>query len=232
MKGMISMILIGALALTLSGCHAPVDTSAPTQTRETTVPTAAEAPPETAPVGIERPEPEDADFVRVRDYLPDVLQELPYAGTENFTGHRIYEFTEVFLRYGTVKKLLCAQNELSGRGLSLKIWDAYRPVSAQFKLWEICPNPVYVSDPNNGYSKHSRANTVDITLVTDTGKSIPMPSGFDDFTSLADRDYSDVSAEAAENARLLENVMVENGFVPYSGEWWHYSDSVSYDVYE
>ena len=41
-----------------------------------------------------------------------------------------------------------------------------------------------------------------------------------------------VSAEAAENARLLENVMVENGFVPYSGEWWHYSDSVSYDVYE
>ena len=167
----------------------------------------------------------------MRDYLPDVLQELPYAGTENFTGHRIYEFTEVFLRYGTVKKLLCAQNELSGRGLSLKIWDAYRPVSAQFKLWEICPNPVYVSDPNNGYSKHSRANTVDITLVTDTGESISMPSGFDDFPSLADRDYSDVSAEAAENARLLENVMVENGFVPYSGEWWHYSDSVAYDVY-
>ena len=89
-KGMISMILIGALALTLSGCHAPVDAAAtaPTQTRETTVPTAAEAPPETAPVGVERPEPEDADFVLVRDYLPDVLQELPYAGTENFTGHR------------------------------------------------------------------------------------------------------------------------------------------------
>ena len=41
----------------------------------------------------------------------------------------------------------------------------------------------------------------------------------------------DVSDEAAENARLLENVMVENGFVPYSGEWWHYSDSVAYDVY-
>ena len=29
---------------------------------------------------------------------------------------------------------------------------------------------------------------------------------------------------------FLKNVMVENGFVPYSGEWWHYSDSVAYDV--
>ena len=108
MKGMISMILIGALALTLSGCHAPVDAAATAQTRETTVPTAAETQPGTSPAGIERPEPEDADFVRVRDYLPDVLQELPYASTENFTGHRIYEFTEVFLRYGTVKKLQAA----------------------------------------------------------------------------------------------------------------------------
>ena len=127
MKGMISMILIGALALTLSGCHAPVDAAATAPTRETTVPTAAEAQPGTEPAGIERPEPEDADFVRVRDYLPDVLQELPYAGTENFTGHRIYEFTEVFLRYGTVKKLQAVCAELAGQGLTLKIW---RPVQA------------------------------------------------------------------------------------------------------
>ena len=61
------MVLIGALALTLSGCHAPVDAAAtaPTQTQETTVPTAAETQPGTLPAGIERPEPEDADFVRV-----------------------------------------------------------------------------------------------------------------------------------------------------------------------
>ena len=65
MKGMISMILIGALALTLSGCHAPVDAAATAPTRETTVPTAAEAQPGTSPAGIERPDPEDAAFVRV-----------------------------------------------------------------------------------------------------------------------------------------------------------------------
>lgn len=142
--------------------------------------------PSPTPVVTPTPEPEPADgeLVLVRDYIPGIFIDLKYATTDNFTGQVIYDSDEAYLRYGTVKKLLCAQNELSGRGLSLKIWDAYRPVSAQFKLWEICPNPVYVSDPNNGYSKHSRANTVDITLVTDTGKSIPMPSGFDDFTRL------------------------------------------------
>ena len=184
MKGMISMILIGALALTLSGCHAPVDTSAPTQTRETTVPTATETQPGTAPAGIERPEPEDADFVRVRDYLPDVLQELPYAGTENFTGHRIYEFTEVFLRYGTVKKLQAVCAELAGQGLTLKIWDGFRPVSAQFRLWEVCPDDTYVANPNRGFSSHSRGNTVDVTLVDSLGNELEMPTGFDDFSGI------------------------------------------------
>ena len=64
---------------------------------------------------------------------------------------------------------------------------------AQFKLWEICPNPIYVANPNKGFSKHSRGNTVDITIVSLSGEKVEMPSGFDDFTKKADRDYSDVS---------------------------------------
>ena len=47
-----------------------------------------------------------------------------------------------------------------------------------------------------------------------------------------DRDYSDCSEDAAENARLLQSVMEEAGFTGYSGEWWHFSDTVSYPVEE
>lgn len=230
MKGMISMILIGALALTLSGCHAPTDTAATAQTRETTVPTAAETQPGTSPAGIERPEPEDADFVRVRDYLPDVLQELPYAGTENFTGHRIYEFTEVFLRYGTVKKLQAVCAELAGQGLTLKIWDGFRPVSAQFRLWEVCPDDTYVANPNRGFSAHSRGNTVDVTLVDSLGNELEMPTAFDDFSGKADRDYSDVEEVPTEHALLLQSTMEKYGFDGYFGEWWHFQDEISYPV--
>ena len=59
-----------------------------------------------------------------------------------------------------------------------------------------------------------------------------MPTGFDDFTAMADRDYSDVSADAAENARLLEREMTAEGFEPYFAEWWHYTDSDEYDICE
>lgn len=177
-------------------------------------------------------EPADEDLVRVLDYIPSVYVDLKYATEDNFTGTVIYGFTDASLRYGTVKKLKEVQEELSSQGYSLKIWDAYRPVSAQFKLWEVCPDPAYVADPNKGHSGHSRGNTVDVTLVLADGTRIAMPSGFDDFSALADRDYSDIPEEAAKNALILENTMSAHGFVGYSAEWWHYADSVPYPVVE
>lgn len=207
-----------------NGTTAMPTTQAPTTVAPTTV------PPETTQPATMPPEPEDADFVRIRDYIPDIVVDLKYATEDNFTGQVIYEFTEPYLRYGTVKKLMAVQEALKSQGLGLKIWDGFRPVSAQFKLWDVCPDPTYVANPNVGFSSHSRGNTVDITLVDATGAELVMPTGFDDFSALADRDYADCTAEAANNARLLEKLMEENGFKPYFGEWWHYADTVSYDV--
>lgn len=81
-------------------------------------------------------------MVRILDYIPTVYIELKYATTDNFTGKIIYDFTDASLRYGTIKKLKAVQEELPEKGYSLKIWDAYRPVNAQFALWDVCPNPV------------------------------------------------------------------------------------------
>ena len=177
------------------------------------------------------PAPGDGEFVRVREYIPDIQVELMYATDRNFTGQVIYDFEDAWLRYGTVKKLAAVQDSLRAQGLGLKIWDAFRPVSAQFRLWEIVPDARYVANPYGGYSSHSRGNTVDVTLVYSGGGEFSMPTGFDDFTELADRDYSDVWDEnAVENALLLENVMTEAGFSPYYGEWWHFSDTDDYEA--
>ena len=192
--------------------------------------------PEPEPSAEPRPEPtappevNDEEFVRVLDYIPDIYVELKYATQDNFTGSAIYDFTEAYLRYGTVKKLAQAQETLAAQGLGLLIWDAYRPREAQFALWEVCPDPVYVANPETGNSGHSRGNTVDVALVTAAGGELELPSGFDDFSTMADRDYSDVSDTARENALILESAMTQAGFEPYWGEWWHYSDSVSYPV--
>ena len=70
--------------------------------------------------------------------IPDVIVDLRYSTENNFTNQKIYDFTDVWLRYGTIKKLMLVQEELKQYGCVLKIWDGFRPTSAQFKLWEYC----------------------------------------------------------------------------------------------
>lgn len=176
-------------------------------------------------------EPEDYEYVLVKKYIPDIYVELRYATENNFTGVKIYDFTEAYLRYGTVKKLAQVQKELKQQGYSLKIWDAYRPFEAQQKLWEVYPDPNYVANPANGMRRHNLGGTVDITMVAADGSIIPMPSEFDDFSLKADRNYSDIEdEEAVKNVMILQNAMENNGFTGYQGEWWDYSDTVEYEA--
>lgn len=186
--------------------------------------------PKDEPAPVPEEEPADEEIVVVKDYIPDVIVDLKYATEDNFTGKVIYEDAVARLRYGSVKKLMKVQEELRENGMCLVIWDAYRPVAAQFKLWEICPDPAFVANPNKGFSGHSRGNTMDITVADKSGNLIPMPSDFDEFNAKADRSYSDVSKEAGENSQMLEDIMEKNGFSGYSGEWWHYSDVKEYPV--
>ena len=224
-------ILAGVLlCLLLAGCAPALPEPTPTPVPIVTPSPTPEPTPTPTPTPTPPPELPDDTLVNVQDYIPSVFVDLRYATTNNFTGQVIYDFTVAQLRYGTVKKLAVAAEALAQQGYALLIWDACRPVSAQFRLWEVCPDSTYVANPYNGYSRHSRGNTVDITLVTLDGGAVEMPSGFDEFSALADRDYSDVSETAAQHASLLEQTMTDAGFIPYSGEWWHYSDSVQYEV--
>ena len=234
----IAFFLAGSLLALCCACGpGPEAPEVPPQSAQQSGAPEDSLPPEEAPPPAEEPEPPapepaDDDFVRVQDYIPDIRVELKYATADNFTGTVIYGFSDAYLRYGTVKKLAAAQETAASDGYSLLIWDAFRPVEAQFRLWEVCPDPVYVANPETGYSSHSRGNTVDVTIVDLDGREVTMPSGFDDFSALADRDYSDVPPDAAANAQLLENVMTDCGFRPYSGEWWHFTDTDDYPVEE
>lgn len=176
------------------------------------------------------PERKDSEMVKVVDYIPDIVVDLKYATEDNFTGKTIYTFNDAYLRYSTVQKLMLVQQELRQQGLKLKIWDGFRPVSAQFALWEAYPDPKYVANPETGHSSHSRGNTLDITLVNAQDEEVEMPSAFDNFSSLADRDYSDCTDTAAANAELLEQIMKKHGFTGYENEWWHFTDDTEYTV--
>ena len=257
---MVKKIFLGCLALCLVlsmvGCRSAVDTpKSPSATVGATKPnspvvgegntsrptTDENGDPVPGGSGDSNPGGTDApgetlrkdDFVRVLDYIPDAVQNLRYASTNNFTGKVIYNFRDAYLRYGTVQKLMDVAAELEKQGYGLLIWDGYRPVSAQRELFVTFPDPDYVSPPGVGEQTHCRGKAVDLTLYRlDNGAELLMPSEFDDFTAIADRDYSDVSAEAAANAMLLQTVMERHGFTGYSKEWWHFNDTDEYPVEE
>ncbi len=182
---------------------------------------------------MSQPQPDRSALVRVTDVIPGIFCDLKYAGPDNFTGRAVYGFDEPYLRLGTALRLADAQARLLREGYSLKIWDAWRPLSAQFRFWALCPDDDFVADPTRGgCSNHNRGSAVDVTLVTAGGEDVPMPTAFDDFSARPDRDYGKYPPEAAANARLLERAMTAAGFRPYENEWWHYNDCDSYPVAE
>lgn len=208
------------------------DTSAPITTKVPTVTTApittkTEDKP-TAPSTTDGKN--DSDIVKVTDYIPDIHVDLRYAGENNLSGVAIYDYKDAYLRYGTVKKLAKVQSKLRDQGLSLLIWDAYRPYNMQHKLYMILPE--CATNPQNGkYVAFNTGGTVAVAVVKADGSALPLPSDFDVDGSKADRDFSDLSAESAKYAKLLDELMTANGFEQYlTTKWYRYTDSVSYPI--
>jgi D-alanyl-D-alanine dipeptidase len=164
--------------------------------------------------------------VDVRSMAPDVVVEMRYAGNDNFTRKRIYDCGRCFLRPETAAKVADAQRELRKRGISLKMWDCYRPLSAQRLFWSLVPDPRFVADPKTG-SRHNRGNAVDVTLVDAKGRELDMPTGFDDFSPRAGHGETRLPARVIENRRILAETMEKAGFHRLASEWWHYDDSDS-----
>ncbi|MBS0619872.1 MAG: D-alanyl-D-alanine dipeptidase [Verrucomicrobia bacterium] len=163
------------------------------------------------------------DLVDVQAVCPGVQLDVRYATSRNFLGKAVYDRPKCFLRRKVALKLDAVQKRLQKIGLGLKVFDGYRPLSIQKQFWEAMPDPRYIASPDRG-SKHNRGAAVDVSLVDQEGIELKMPTDFDDFSLKAHRDYERLPKEVIFNRMLLENVMVESGFIPVESEWWHFDD--------
>lgn len=166
----------------------------------------------------------DNDLVLISDIDKSIKIELKYATDENFLGKRVYEPDSFKARLlsVTAERLSAAQREFKQYGVGLKVWDAYRPLSAQKQMWDILSDARYVSDPAFG-GRHTRGTAVDVTLVdSKSGKELAMPTKFDDFSEKAHRDFSKLDSKTKKNVLLLESIMIKYGFVGLKTEWWHF----------
>jgi D-alanyl-D-alanine dipeptidase len=163
------------------------------------------------------------DFVDVEEFVPGLVVELRYATERNPFGRAFYTSPRALLRRGTAEKLRTAAEILAARGLRLKVWDAYRPLSVQRALWEAVPDPDFVAPPERG-SRHNRGAAVDVTLVDANGNELPMPTDFDDFSERAHALSPLPPDPERANRATLRAAMEAAGFTAITSEWWHFND--------
>jgi len=173
-------------------------------------------------------------MIELKSLIPTVQYELRYASKNNFTGQRLYPKNThtTYMRRKPAMALAKVAEELTGKGLGIKIWDAYRPFRTTVRFWELIHDERFVANPSKG-SGHNRGTSVDLTLVDlKSGKELEMPTPFDDFSPAAFHGALNIDDFRIKNRALLKSTMEKYGFVPLETEWWHYSwqGASAYDV--
>ncbi|MCF8316929.1 MAG: M15 family metallopeptidase [Ignavibacteriales bacterium] len=164
----------------------------------------------------------DSSLVWINSLDSTIVTDVRYATADNFTGQVLYSSSKVLLRAEAAKKIVEANARLlKEKGLRLKIYDGYRPLSVQKKMWVIMPDDRYVANPAKG-SRHNRGCAVDLTIIDKDGNELPMGTAYDDFTEKAHFNYKGLSSEERANRDLLRSLMIESGFEPITSEWWHF----------
>lgn len=162
------------------------------------------------------------EMVELKAVIPSVQLDIRYATKNNFTKEIIYTLPKAYARKPVAEALAKVQDSLKHYNLGLKIYDAYRPYAATLRFYEVYPDTAFVANPQKG-SRHNRGCAIDLTLVElSSGKEIPMPSGFDDFSEKAYPDYSKLSDTVLKNRAFLFSLMKHFGFNHISSEWWHF----------
>ena len=158
--------------------------------------------------------------------LDDEFQlDIRYASTNNFMRSKFYKNERAFFNISAAGRLIEAKNELKKLGYGIIIYDAYRPWFVTKMFWEGTPKNLkhFVANPENG-SSHNKGCAIDIGLYDiETGESIVMISGYDEFTERAYPNYMGGSKKQRDIRDMLIQVMERNDFTVYEYEWWHFN---------
>ncbi|MBD8874115.1 M15 family metallopeptidase [Rhodanobacter sp. DHB23] len=203
---------------------------------------ADEPPPQLSPAKTAA----EANLVDIRSLVPDIAEDIKYAGSDNFVGRPVdgYLAPKCLLLRPAAEALARVEHELRAQHYRLRLWDCYRPARAvaDFVRWahdlsdqrtkaahypELDKSQL-LGDYIAPVSGHSRGATTDLTMercdTSDTQCTpLDMGTGFDWFGVRAHTDAPGISAEQHANRLLLRTAMEREGFQNYTLEWWHYT---------
>lgn len=164
--------------------------------------------------------------VDLRVYLPTMQFEMLFASENNIVGEAMYPAIPL-LETSTAEMLAKAQEIFLSQGYTIKIYDAYRPKSAQYKLYDIVQNSWFIANPYETNSWHQLGRAVDMSLVNiETGEELEMPTPMHTFNESACRfNSSQWTEQAKKNSDYMTDIMTFVGFKTIDTEWWHFENT-------
>lgn len=181
---------------------------------------------------------EKQGLLEITKAVPSIIVQLKYATKDNFMKRNVYGcLKHGFLQKEVVDMLKNAQKSLDKNkpGYHLLVYDAARPLSIQWVLWNTLtqyPPKIrsnYVADPRE-HSIHNYGSAIDLTVADEKGMALDMGTDFDFFGELAYPSkelellaQNKLSKIAYENRLILRNAMKSAGFMSIEYEWWHFN---------
>ena len=183
-------------------------------------------------------EPVDEPLVRVTGASPRIVDRAEY---HRWGIHGA--MPRSWLRADVAARLGRAADGLPG-GMTLVVWDGYRPLAVQAHLFRtyllelaaVHPDmpadaleeaaSKYVSMPSRSVlcpPPHLTGGAVDVTLGDAAGEPLDLGTAFDAFVPEAEAHaLEDAPGPQRDLRRLLHWAMHDEGFTNYAEEWWHY----------
>lgn len=176
-------------------------------------------------------------LLEVSGLLPDVLCEYQKQDMIPYVGNRF------FLRRGVIERLRLASVVLKKErpDWRFKLVYAYRHPEIQTKYFEARQNEIRAKNPSltedeirdrahllsasPDVAGHPTGGAIDITIVDEAGVELDMGTSIADFSQgeKIQTFFPSLAEKQKENRRLLRELLKQQAFAPFDGEWWHFS---------
>lgn len=187
-----------------------------------------------------------AGLVDIRQLTPDIVEDIKYAGSDNFVGAPVdgYLAPACLLLKPAAEALARVEHDLRAQHQRLKLFDCYRPARAvkHFVRWAgdladqrtkaahypLLDKSQLLGDYIAPVSGHSRGATIDLTLMRCDAAGahctpLDMGTEFDYFGTRANTESPEATPAQHANREALRHAMEREGFRNYAMEWWHYT---------
>lgn len=159
-------------------------------------------------------------------------------------GEKLISFQDNFLlRENVVKKLKQVEIQLQSINPNyvIQVLSGFRDMSKQIKMFKnqlslisqkrFYQNSVDLYEKVHQYiavpsvAGHPTGGAVDLLIINkNTNKPINFGSNYLDFNDSNIKYFSKlITNQEKENRKLLRQIMIQNEFAPFDGEWWHFS---------